>query len=322
MDNKEIYNKLLNIYPPECNYVVFPCDNNKCFWGKDKESNIVYMLTSTAIKLPAIYQETKSLLFAFNKKCTFVINGVSESKVMHLLICKEKESDKIEAFIRLTKAFSFNDIGNDQYYLAKLFSSLSSLFDKTQHISEVELQGLFAELYTIKYFHTLRCDILKYWQSHNKMKFDFSLDESKRLEIKSTTKPSRTHRFKHEQLLSDIYDIKIVSIMLQKNDFGLSLGTLVDEIRTLYAENYVLLLHVESIVTHIDTDSLYTIKYDRNYLEKNIKFFDAKYIPHFSEKSPEGVYNAEYDCILDNVPEISTADIENWIGGDEIVQNV
>lgn len=238
---------------------------------------------------------------------------------MHLLVCKEKERDKIEAFIRLTKAFSFNDIGNDQYYLAKLFSSLSSLFDKIQHISEVELQGLFAELYTIKYFHALRCDVSKYWQSHGKMKFDFSLDESKRLEIKSTIKPSRTHRFKHEQLLSDIYDIKIVSIMLQKNDFGLSLGTLVDEIRTLYAENYELLLHIESIVAHIDSDSLYTIKYDRKYLEKNIKFFDAKDIPHFSEKSPEGVYNAEYDCILDIVPEVSTVDIKNWIGGDEIV---
>lgn len=57
MDSKEIYNKLLNISPPECNYVVFPCNNSRCFWGKDKESNVVYMLTSTAIKLPAIYQK-------------------------------------------------------------------------------------------------------------------------------------------------------------------------------------------------------------------------------------------------------------------------
>lgn len=315
MDNKTLLTKLSNICLPHSNYMVFSCEDGKCYFGKDKDGNVVYMIDSTAVKLPPLYQETKSLLFAFNKKCSFIIDEIPVNRVIHMLSCKEKDAEKISAFIRLTRAFSFNDVENDQYYFAKLFSSLSSLFDKEKCVSEMELQGLFAELFIITYLHSFDCDVAPYWQSKNKMKFDFSINEKKRIEIKSTTKPFRAHHFKHDQLLCDLYDIKVASIMLQKNDCGMSLGTLVEDIRTLFANDYALLLHMESVVSHIDEDMLYSIKYDCTYLKNNIKFFDAKNIPHFSEKSPDGVYNAEYDCTLDNVPEISMDRIKIWIRG-------
>ena len=75
------------------------------------------------------------------------------------------------------------------------------------------------------------------------MKFDFSINENKRMEIKSTIKTSRTHHFKHDQLLSELYDIRIVSVMLQKNDYGESLGELIEQIRDKFADNYALLIH-------------------------------------------------------------------------------
>lgn len=314
MTSNDIISRISAITIPEVNYMVFAADNKKCFYGIDSQSRIVFMIPSVSQKTHSICQETRALKFFYNKKCTFSINGVLQKKTMHLLICKEHNKEKIEAFIRLTYAFSIQETENDQYYLPKLFSSLSTLFDKKKRVSEIELQGLFAELYIIEYFYYNGIDLSKYWQSRNRMKFDFSLNEEKRLEIKSTLKPNRTHHFKHDQLLSELYDIKVVSVMLQKNDFGISLSDVISSMRSLFPDNYALMLHIDAITTQIDSELLEDITYDKKYLDDNIKFFDATNVPHFAEKTPEGVYNAEYDCCLDSIESLSLNAIKSWIG--------
>lgn len=312
MDSKTIFERLKAKNASGQAFEVFSVDES-CYFGKDKDNNVVFMIPSSMIRVIPVYQETRSLRFAFNKKCTFCNNDIVETKVVHLLTCKEKDEDKIMAFIRLTKAFAQNDRDNDQYYLARLFSSISALFDKERKVSEIELQGLFAELYTIIYFGKKSCDLSRFWQSRNMMKFDFSISEKKRLEIKSTLKSSRTHHFKHDQLLSEIYDIHIISFMLRKSDFGVTLEELVDTIRETYADNYALLMHIETSIAHVDKDMLRGIKYDELYLKDNLRFFNAKDIPHFNEKTPDGVFNAEYDCCLDTSPMVSEDLLISWV---------
>ena len=313
MANKNIYQKIESISAFDSDYMVFGVDENKCYYGKNRNGEIVFMIPSNSAKINSVCQETKSLIFYYNKKCKFSVEGEPAEKTMHVLICKENNRDKVDAFIRLTYAFSVCEPENDQYYMPKLFSSISMLFDKQRQVSEIELQGLFAELYVILYFYRKGCRIDKYWQSRNKMKFDFSIDEKKRLEIKSTVKSSRTHHFKHDQLLSELYDIKVVSLMLQKNDCGISLNDLVESIRENFVDNYALLLHVEGIVSQIDDNQLAYYKYDETFIENNIRFYDAVDIPHFKEKTPDGVFNAEYDCCLDNVDGISQNIILEWL---------
>ena len=308
MDSKTILEKLNNkFFVPET-YEVFPIENDSCYFGKDKENNIVFMIPSKMPKVVPIHQETKSLRFAFNKSCTFRNDDEEKTQIVHMLTCKEENEDKILAFIRLTRAFAQGERDNDQLYLLKLFSSISALFDRRRQVSEIELQGLYAELYVIKGY-----DISKCWQSKNMMKFDFSINENKRMEIKSTIKPSRTHHFKHDQLLSELYDIRIISVMLQKNDYGESLGELIEQIRNKFADNYGLLVHIESIVSQIDNEEIYRIKYDNTYTKTNLRFYDAKDIPHFNEKTPEGVFNAEYECILDTSPALSEQEMFFWL---------
>ena len=312
MDSKAIFDRLKNKNSSNQTYEVFSVDDT-CYFGKDKDNYIVFMIPSLMIRVASVYQETRSLRFAFNKKCTFRNDDTIETKVVHLLTCKERDEEKIMAFIRLTKAFAQNDRDNDQYYLARLFSSISSLFDKERKVSEIELQGLFAELYTIRYFGKKSCDLSRFWQSRNMMKFDFSISEKKRIEIKSTLKASRTHHFKHDQLLSELYDIHIISFLLRKSDFGVSLEDLVDEIREDYSDNYALLMHIEMSIAHVDKDMMRGIKYDELYLKENLRYFGAKDIPHFNEKTPDGVFNAEYDCCLDTSPTVSEEFLISWI---------
>lgn len=316
MNNKEIFEKINSIIIPSENYLVFQVEPSNCFFGKDSDGNVVFMMNSSSPKIPSIHQETKSLKFIFNKKCILQFGGSKKTEVMHVLTCKDKEPEKTRAFIRLTKSFSFSDTGLDQYYLAKLFSSISALFDKQRQVSEMELQGLFAELYTILHLRSAGCDIAKYWQSRNKMKFDFSIDAKRRIEIKSTLKSERIHHFRHDQLLSELYDIKVVSILLRKNDCGVSLGDVVEQMREIYANDFALMLHIENTISQIDDDYLYGIKYDELYLKNNIHFFDANDIPHFNEKSPDGVFNAEYDCNLDTAKHLSEEEITKWITED------
>ncbi|MBR0542033.1 MAG: PD-(D/E)XK motif protein [Clostridia bacterium] len=309
----EIASKLDSLISECSQYSVFFDELDNCYFGKDKDNNIVYMLESSSPKIPSVYQETKSLRFVFNQNCSFSCNDVLQKKTMHILTCKESNFDNMTAFIRLTKSFSASDKGIDQYYLAKLFSSVSSLFDKKRNVTESEIQGLFSELYTIRFFYNKGCDLAKNWQSKNKMKFDFSIDSKKRLEIKSTLKPVRIHHFRHEQLQSELYDIKIVSIMLQKNDYGLSLGDLVNEITELFPDDFSLLLHIEKTISQIDNNIMHSLKYDETYIKNNIKVFDAKKIPHFNEKNPDGVFNAEYDCDLETTQDLSIDETIKWI---------
>lgn len=313
MDSNSIYHKLIGNSKIEESYKVFQVNDRSCYFGKDREGNVVFMISSSLTKVPPVYQETRSLRFAFNRKCTFTIENKQETKTVHLLTCKEHDPEKVKAFIRLTKAFAQTERDNDQYYLANLFSSLSALFDKSRKVSEIELQGLFSELYTILHFHNIDCDISMCWQSRNLMKFDFTINEKKRLEIKSTIKPSRTHHFKHDQLLSELYDIKIVSVMLRKSDSGLSLGDLIEKIRDIYPDEYLLMIHIESIISHVDKVLLDETIFDIIYLENNLQYYDAASIPHFNEKTPDGVFNAEYDCCLDLTPAITENVILGWI---------
>lgn len=313
MNNKEIFDKFNSIITPINNYLVFQVEESNQYFGKDIDGNIVFMMKSSSPRISPVHQETKSLRFIFNKKCVLQFVGKTDIGVMHVLTCKDKELEKIMAFIRLTKSFSINDSGLDQYYLAKLFSSISALFDKRRKVTESEIQGLFAELYTILHLRNIGCDIAQYWQSRNKMKFDFSLNTQRRLEVKSTLKNERIHHFRHDQLLSDLYDIKIISIMLRKTDCGVTLRDVVEQIRNFYSNNFALMLHIENTISQIDEDFLYVIKYDEPYLKSNIRFYDAKDIPHFNEKSPDGVFNAEYDCHLSTAQCLPQENIIKWL---------
>ena len=316
MRNEDILNKLNELHNDSDSYLMFQVEDKNYYFGKDRNGNIVYMMDSFSQKIPSICQETHSLFFVFNKRCCITCDEKTEHKVMHTIVCKEKDEERIKAFIRLTKAFSEIDKNLDQYYFAKLFSSISSLFDKKRKVSEFEIQGLFAELYSILYLRDKKCDIAKYWQSKDRMKFDFSINTTKRLEIKSTLKSHRVHHFRHDQLLGSMYDIKIVSVMLQKNDQGISIIDLVDIIREEYSDDYSLMLHIDSIISQIDEEYLLNIRYDKIYIDKNIRFFDVKAIPHFNEKTPDGVFNAEYDCDLETTDSLSIEELIEWIKGE------
>ena len=106
------------------------------------------------------------------------LEGIKRQDVVHIIRCLADSKKEEEIFVELTPLFNEPSLDNDQEdAILETVSILSSFFADKSEPSYNELQGLFAELYTIwSYADTV--DLSYYWQSKDRMKFDFSLTET------------------------------------------------------------------------------------------------------------------------------------------------
>jgi hypothetical protein len=310
---------MLQPIPDQDKYVLFEISSssNRIYYGIDADKHPVFVLQTPNPQVQSQIQSTRKLILNSNINCEMVINEQVFEKNVHILTCLSSNHDEQLAFVRITESFSKHITTNNTHTLNDLFSALVNLFAQRDKVSEIELQGLFAELYTINYFKKLGINISSFWQKHNKMNFDFTINSIKRMEIKSTTQNNRIHHFKHEQLLSELYDIMIVSYLLRRDDSGISLYQLIREVRTLAAQDYSTLLYIEKLIKNIPEEVLQQLRYDVTYIENNIRFFPAANVPKFNEAQPNGVTQTEYNSDLTTAKHIPIESILQWINDKE-----
>ncbi|WP_340028673.1 PD-(D/E)XK motif protein [Paenibacillus sp. FSL H7-0940] len=328
MNSEYILNKikLLQNVPVKDNFVLFDVTDadtlKSIFYGTDSNHNPVFVIESLIPQMNSQIQNTKKLFFSSNTKCEMIINGEKFEKTVHILTCLGTQLDEQLAFVRLTESFSKHFTSSNPQILNELFSALVNLFAQGGKFNIFELQGLFTELYVIKYFRDNGLNISSFWQKQNKLNFDFTINRKKRMEVKSTLQSNRTHHFKHEQLLSELYDIVIVSCLLRKDDAGLSLFDLINEVRVICASDYRSLLYIEQFIKNISDDKLHEMKYDQTYIEKNIRFFPGSSVPKFNETQPNGVTHTEYNSNLSMASQIPLSAVIEWFNDVEDETNV
>lgn len=315
---------ILQNLTPQDKFILFgiPDISSSVYYGVDKCNNPVFVMESSNPHVKSQIQSTQKLFFSSNTQCEMVISGATFEKTVHFLTCLSSLPEEQLAFIRLTEAFSKHLVSNNPYMLNELFSALVSLFAQKEKTANLELQGMYAELYVIKYFMNLGINISSFWQKNTKMNFDFTITRKKRMEVKSTTQETRIHHFKHEQLLSELYDILIVSCLLRRNDSGLSLYQLIQEVRTIAAQDFRTLLYIEQLIKNIPEDVLREYKYDEIYLENNIRFYPAHNVPKFNETQPQGVTQTEYNSNLSVSSYLSPHLVLKWLNEREESVNV
>jgi len=284
----------------------------KILYGKNFENHIVFAMHSQNTQLRPLLRKTQKLIFWFNAKCNIMVDDVYSEEQMNILMCLSQEKNEILAFIRLTLSFSEEMKKQDARKLHELFSALTRLFANAHKANQKELQGFYSELYTVRYFSRLGLNLSEYWQKKEKLKFDFSISQQKKLEVKSTTKEERIHHFQHEQLLSDLYDICVISILLRPDDAGLSLLQLISEVQEIAADRFDTLMYIEDFVKNFDENELREIRYDTTYIDRNIRIYRAENIPKFQEEHPKGVSKAEYDSDLSASPCVNNVTFINW----------
>lgn len=301
-----IYHVLASINIPESGFIFKKV--NDSFWGKDFNGNIVFGLLSRE-NSKTIIESTKNLSLLLNIECEIEDNKNKSREYLNLLVLKNKTL--LDLFISLTTVFVKNETN---YSFLKFFLHLKELFSIDSKAQTSELQGLFGELFVLYYFKsTLNLDISDFYQSTNKMKFDFSISDTKKIEVKTTLKQERIHHFKNEQLNNLRYDIKIISLMLQKDDKGLSLLNLIQSCKNLFSNSLTTLLNIEKIVRTCEISDLDAIAFNEKHLIDNLRIFDSIEIPKIKEKTDAGIFNIEFDSNLSNSNSLSTQETIKWI---------
>ncbi len=287
----EIIKLLGNITIPEEGFSLKK--HNNFYWGKGPNGEIVYAFEAINKCLQPLSQVTKYLTLYLNTIFDVEEEGIKRKLALSMIVLKCNEKNYINIFIRLTQSITCN---LNEENLLNYFLNLKDLFSNSRKVSDLELQGLYGELFTMYFLKiNYNVDISTYYQSEDKRKFDFSITERKKIEIKTTIKAERVHHFLQEQLNTQRYDIKIVSLMLQKDDKGLSLLELIIKCKNIFSSNLSVLLHIEKTIKNIDDIQLENVKFNYDYSKGKFKIYDALNIPRLKEKTEEGVFNVQFD---------------------------
>lgn len=276
--------------------------NDNILVGFDSDRNLCVVVLSNCDNRNVIHQRTKMISVECNRPVKYQIDGREEKHIVHVLSLKSSSEKDREIFLELVYVMLKDGDVSDEDIL-DIFRTLTDFFANNREPSDNELTGLYAELDSIEHFQSA-LDWAKYWQSRDRLKFDVSFSDSVKGEIKATTKSFRVHHFKHEQLISAIYEIFIISYMFRYDDEGDSLLDLITRVKPLVMNHPKKLLRLNLFIKNTPEERLLDIKFNRQYTEDKRKIYKASDVPKFGEATPDGVANAEYDCSLDNVPTI------------------
>lgn len=274
--------------------------DNETFVGEDKDGYTTVILKSSEPQMTTLRRKTKLVNLECNVRVSFVVDSSSREDTVHVLRCYGTSEIERLLFLELIEIFISNG-GKSVNRLIEVFQTLASFFADKREPSDNELTGLYGELYAIYKFHDV-LSLEKYWQSRDKLKFDFSFSDKLKLEVKATTKSTRTHHFRHDQLATDIYEIYVLSFMFRYDDKGLSLFDLIGKCRSYFEPHSTKLITIDKIIKNAGEERLKAFKYSEEYTETNRHFYKGADIPHFNQVRPAGVANAEYDCDLEQAP--------------------
>lgn len=312
MTTVESIKELIHTLPtPQDGYNFIEIDSY--LWGKNSYGEIAFGFTSKNQNILPLRQTTKHLKLFINHLFKVTIDGTLKERKLSLLVLKETDEKHADIFIRI--ALSMLDNLNEEKLL-KHFLELKDLFSNEKKISKTELEGMFGELfamYVLKINYGI--DISIYYQKEDKRKFDFNLTDKRKIEVKTTLKPERVHHFIHQQLDTDRNDIRVISIMLQKDDAGMSLLDLIKECKDLFSTYFTIVVHLELLTKNVDDSELEEMKFNFTYAKDNMKIFDASKMPRLKEKDVDGVFNVEYDVDLVNAQNESIGKFIDWITG-------
>lgn len=274
------------------------------FIGMDNNGYPVVVCKSNRPNRSSLRQKTKKLSVECNVRVHYMCEGIVYDEVAHIVRCFCATKKERDIFLELCSFFEEASLQEDQEEaILEIVSILSSMFADTVEPSDIELQGLYAELYTM-WFYRAAIDLAKLWQSRQRMTFDFSVTDSIKIEVKSTIKNERKHHFRHEQLMEDPYTVYVISYMMRHDDEGLSLFDLICLVKPLLKYDPRKMLAIDRIIKNTSEDRLKEFKFNEDFLCNRKKVFRAADIPKFTESTPDGVTNTEYDCNLENVNEL------------------
>lgn len=277
------------------------------FFGVDKEKNIIC--------LKKVYGETEYtkiktnyLELLQNYEVTLKLENEELTDRFNVIICSQTEKDNVETFVRLCFCYLADDKGIEMIDLMK---NLIELFQITSTKNTEYEKGLWGELFTIYYLiNKYGIDISPYWHTDFFLKYDFSLNDQTKIEVKTTSNVNRIHRVNHEQVFTS-NNVALTSVMVRKDNSGLTVFDLFEKIKDSFIKDYNKIIEYEKMLRKVKEEE--AEKYELNYSYDNFRMYMVDSIPKFEMKEPEGVHGTEYDIDLSNVIGLTDEEITEFL---------
>lgn len=174
--------------------------------------------------------ELRYIEVRFSRECLIATPGsVTAHGVFTIVRLAESDPDLVRLFLRLIEeAFFAGAAPTTNREVGERILEIANLFRQVEG-GKKDLLGLWGELYVIREC-TSRANAAKKWLTQRTAKYDF-VDVSFALEVKTTLKAQREHRFSLEQLrpIGDL-SVFIASLQLVESRAGKTIGDLVTEI--------------------------------------------------------------------------------------------
>lgn len=185
---------------------------------------------------------------------------------------------------------------------------LVELFRSMNVAPRKSVQGLWAELLVMARIRN-PAPLVAAWHTQLGDRYDFS-SGSQRIEVKSATGRIRQHHFTLEQLLPvPGTQLLVASILVERAGAGTSIMDLVDEVRQRVSHQPHLLIHIDEIVVQTLGNSWRSAReerFDRQFGENSLAFFDPMTIPRVSADLPAGVSHVRFIANLSDILAVDT----------------
>ena len=248
-----------------------------------------------------------SIRLRFNINCK--IHEENEKQNYTILSCISNDEQIIKIFLdicqttisQLGKEPTPKEISEKTQMLIDLFKEMPNKLSS--------IVGLWGELFLIASSKNItKC--LEAWHQHAEDKYDF-YDNNEALEVKCTSQTDRKHKFKHDQLVSNLKDHYVASIMISDDpNKGLSVVDLYEDIKKrckLDNLNNKLKKIFFKIVGKTPYEELNEYRYSFDYSKKNLMYYKLKDISTLVNKD-NSVTDISYKVDLSrkkNVDELS-----------------
>lgn len=238
-----------------------------------------------------------SIRLRFNISCK--IHEENERQNYTILSCISNDEQIIKIFLDICQT-TISQLGEEPTpkEISEKTQMLIDLFKEMPN-KRSSIIGLWGELFLIASSKNITKS-LEAWHQHAEDKYDF-YDNNEALEVKCTTQTDRKHQFKHDQLVSNLNDHYVASIMLSEDPVkGLSVVDLYEDIKKkckLDNLNNKLKKIFFKIVGKTPFEELNEYKYNLNFSKKNLLYFKVKGLSKLENKD-ESISNINYTIDL------------------------
>lgn len=232
------------------------------------------------------------------------------------LHCESILSPDVDTFLVLIEAFLARHEGQPVVgdSLTTFFRSMLRLFTVNPAKDlEHERLGLWGELFIMSRVRGFQF-WASFWHSETTRRFDFSTPNH-RVEVKTTLGTERIHHFSHRQIYAqEGEEILIASLLVRKEDSGLSLRNLIDECReVLLGSPHSLKLERAVRSAGMEDPSEIGPVFDPAEAERSLAWFRSTDAPHFRMPEPPGVSETRYKVDLSMAPRIELEEVDVWL---------